>query len=163
MPKNRFAETSITATAFVVDGDPAAQGSKRLVSLRSGRSVMLENSRKVKPWRSAVAAAARAAQCPLRSGDVLMCVRVRFSRPKSHFTSTGAIRAAAPVRPGYADCDKLARAVCDALTGIAYHDDRQVACLSIEREWSDPGAGNGAVVMLSDAPRAGDWKYCTRP
>ena len=39
----------MTASEYVVwvDGDPAAQGSKRLVRLKDGRSVMLENSKRV--------------------------------------------------------------------------------------------------------------------
>jgi crossover junction endodeoxyribonuclease RusA len=146
-------------TVFFVDGDPAAQGSKRLVSLRNGRTVMIENSKKVKPWRASVAAAARAHGCPLREGDVCVIAKFRFVRPRSHFGRSGSIRASAPARPGYADCDKLARAICDALSGIAYRDDRQVACIAVEREWADDGLGSGATIVVADAPKSGIWSY----
>lgn len=124
---------------------------------------MIESSRRVHPWRQSVAAAARGARCPLRSGNVLVSMRMRFVRPRGHYTTKGAIRASAPARPGYADCDKLARAVCDALTGIAYHDDRQVVALSIERRWAEQGEGNGATITIADAPNDGVWSYESLP
>jgi Holliday junction resolvase RusA-like endonuclease len=146
-------------TTIHVCGDPAAQGSKRLVSTKSGRTVMLENSRKVKPWRTAIAEAARSFRCPMIEGDVAMRVRVRFVRPSSHFRKDGSVKPSAPVRPGRADCDKLLRAVCDALTGIAYHDDRQVCAISAERVWCDHGQESGATIDISPCPTNGKWLY----
>lgn len=148
----------MTATIYI-DGDPAAQGSKRLVRLKTGRSVLLENSAKVKPWRECVAAAARIWKCPMHEGDVAIYVRVRFLRPAGHFRKDGSIKPAAPARPGRLDCDKIARSVCDALTGIAWHDDRQVAALAIERVWCEPGEKPGAALSIAPAPAEGRWCY----
>lgn len=151
----------MTAWVVEVDGDPAAQGSKRLVRLKNGRSVMLEQSKRVKPWRAAVADAARAAGVQQQQGDVLVVARVRFVRPQSHYRADGTIRSSAPARPGYADCDKLARAIGDALAGIAYANDRQVAAMSIERVWADPGRGPGATITIQPCPPNGGWDYIT--
>lgn len=142
-----------------VDGDPAAQGSKRLVRTKAGRTIMLENSRKVKPWRAAVADAAREARCPCFMGDVAIYAVVRFVRPKSHYRKDGSIKAGHAARPGYADCDKLARAICDGLAGIAYPNDRQVAVLAIERVWAAAGTGPGAVIGIGPAPESGRFEY----
>jgi|LakMenEpi03Aug12_release.lakeMendotaPanAssembly.Ray.scaffolds.fasta_scaffold311522_2 crossover junction endodeoxyribonuclease RusA len=142
-----------------VSGDPAAQGSKRLVSTKSGRTIMLESSKRLRPWRSAVADAAREFRCPTFEGDVAMRVRVRFVRPQSHFRKDGTLRASAAARPGKADCDKLLRGICDALTGIAYHDDRQVASVAIERVWCSVGQESGATIHVCPCPADGGWVY----
>lgn len=149
---------SATFTLYV-EGDPAAQGSKRLVTLKTGRTIMLENSKKVKPWRTAVSEAATMQRCPMFEGDVALYARVRFCRPASHFRKDGQVKPKAAARPGKADCDKLIRAIGDALTGIAYHDDRQIAVLAIERIWAKPGQGSGAMIHLAPAPAHGTWVY----
>jgi hypothetical protein len=149
----------MTSATIYVDGDPAAQGSKRLVTLKTGRTIMLENSKKVKPWRSCVSDAATAQRCPMFEGDVALYACVRFVRPASHFRKDGTLKASAAARPGKADCDKLIRAIGDALTGIAYHDDRQIAVLAIERVWANPGQRSGAVINLAPAPASGRWVY----
>lgn len=134
---------------FFVHGDPAAQGSKRLVRLRgSGRTIMLEQSRKVKPWRAAVAEAARAAGVQPFVGDVALVASVQFVRPAGQLRKDGTVKPFAPARPGYADCDKLARAICDGLAGVAYMNDRQVADLAIQRVWAPAGEGPGAWLTI---------------
>lgn len=144
---------------LVVNGDPAAQGSKRLIRTRRGRTVMLEQSRKVHPWRSVVAAEARRIGGRMMDGDIAMVVQFRFVRPRSHFKKDGLLRSSAPARPGYADCDKLARAVCDALTGICYRDDRQVTAIAVERIWAKDGEGPGADITMCQCPAQGKWVY----
>lgn len=132
---------------FRVYGSPASQGSKRLVRTRGGRTLMLEQSRKVAPWRTAVAAAAREHGCEQLFGDVSIRAVLLFARPASHYDKKG-LRAMAPPRPGYIDVDKGARALLDALAGIAYANDRQVAVLRIERAWA-PDNQPGAVIEIN--------------
>lgn len=137
------------STTFMVHGDPAAQGSKRIVRLRSGKSVMIEQSTKVRPWRAAVAEAAQEARCGVLEGDVSIRAVVFFVRPSSHFSAKGTLKPSSPIRPGYIDVDKAARAILDALAGVAYHNDRQVAVLTIERMWAPDGMGAGAVIQIT--------------
>lgn len=136
--------------AFFAEGIPAPQGSKSLVRTPHGRTLMIEASRRVKPWRDIVAASARLADVPIHDGDVALHIVCRWERPQRHYAANGQVRASSPPRPGYADCDKLARAVCDALAGIAYKNDRQVASLSVERVWARPGDPPGAHVEVID-------------
>jgi crossover junction endodeoxyribonuclease RusA len=62
-----------------------------------------------------------------------------FARPASHYgTKNGALylKPSAPAQPVSArlgDVDKLSRAVLDALTGVAYLDDRQVILLQASK------------------------------
>ena len=133
-----------------VHGVPAPQGSKRLVRVK-GRTIMLEASRRVKPWREQVAACAEAAGVLLHEGDVRLDIVAWYQRPASHFTRRGKLVASAPRSPGYADCDKLARAVCDALAGIAYRNDRQVYMLTVERRWCCETQVPGARIRIFGA------------
>jgi crossover junction endodeoxyribonuclease RusA len=68
-----------------------------------------------------------------------------FARPKAHF------RANAPqhcvTRIG--DLDKLCRAVCDALTGIAYDDDSQVFSINAERRYATASESPGALITIT--------------
>jgi len=134
---------------FFAEGIAAPQGSKRLVRPH-GRTLMIDASRRLRPWRDAVSAAALAAGVPMLQGDVELHIVVRWVRPRSHLTARGTLRTGMPTRPRYADADKLARAICDALTGIAYRDDRQVASLSIERVWARDGDPSGAWIELRE-------------
>ena len=123
---------------FTVPGLAAPQGSKRAVRLRNGRTVLLESSARVKPYRAVFALAARQAWIePPATGVVAVELLFRFLRPKSHYTSTGALRLSAPRAPGRPDLDKLCRAALDAMTGVVYADDSQVAILSACKEWGD--------------------------
>jgi crossover junction endodeoxyribonuclease RusA len=130
---------------FTVIGIPAAQGSKRMVRARGGRTLLIEQSTRVKPWRAAVAAAARAAGCTPRDGDCAVTVSIRLSRPAAHYKADGTLRTGLPRFPRRIDIDKAARAVLDALTGVAYLDDRQVQQLDIDRVWYAEG---GALISV---------------
>ncbi len=126
---------------IVVHGTPAPQGSKRAIVHKStGRAVVMESSKKVKPWRSAVvdrAVGAREQQGlagllpePL-DGPLVADMVFTLARPKSHYrTGKNAhlLRGDAPVRPeGTPDLSKLARSTEDALTDAGvWRDDARV-------------------------------------
>jgi Holliday junction resolvase RusA-like endonuclease len=118
---------------FSVDGLPVPQGSKNAIH-RGGRTLIVERGRaQLGPWRAQVAASAIAALAEPIVGPVTVELHFRLLRPKAHYRTgrhAGELREDAPgyvsTRP---DVDKLARAVLDALTGVAFADDGQVAGL----------------------------------
>lgn len=112
---------------------------------------MVETSRHLKPWRSAVTAAGVDGGLVHRLGPVAIAIRVRWPRPAAHYTRTGSLRSGSPLYPGLVDIDKLARGILDALTGVAYRDDRQVVMLDIRREWCADGTPSHAEITVSDA------------
>jgi hypothetical protein len=79
----------MTPVEFEVVGLPAAQGSKRHV----GNGVMVETSKNLKPWRAAVAAAARdiAADVGQYDEPLHMEVVFRFPMPKSRRAGVRAV------------------------------------------------------------------------
>jgi crossover junction endodeoxyribonuclease RusA len=164
--------TSVQATArgltVIVHGKPAPQGSKRHV----GRGVMVENCKRVKPWREDVSAAAEAAideweqRRPLPAGvgrrwepitgPVEVTVTFRFARPAGHY-GTGrnalTIRPSAPAHPtgGKGDIEKLVRAVHDALTAAGvWRDDAQVVRLNAAKVWCQEGERPGATIVVRE-------------
>lgn len=112
-----------------VNGIPAPQGSKRHV----GRGILIESSKKVKPWREDVRAAAIDAAGdgwePLE-GAVEVWVTFYLPQPK-----TLPKRVYFPIkRP---DLDKLARSTMDALTSAGiYIDDSRVTDLHILKRYA---------------------------
>ena len=117
---------------FFVPGVPRPQGSKTAFYVKAiGRAVLTDACKELKPWREAVAAAAREAyQGTPYLGPVTMRVTFYYQRPKNHYgtgKNAGKLKPSAPSRmsSGY-DLDKLHRAIGDAMTGIIYRDDSQI-------------------------------------
>lgn len=109
-----------------VYGNPAPQGSKKHV----GNGVMVEMSAKVKPWRAAVADAARDVRFELLDEELVVDMVFSFVRPRIHYRVgryAHLLRDTAPLRPASRpDLSKLARATEDALTGVLYRDDSRI-------------------------------------
>ncbi len=112
--------------SLVVYGQPAPQGSKRFVGVRGGRGVMIESSKKVRPWRQDVKRAAEEARESVGSlpPDTPLSVRMVFTVPKP---------ASAPKRRRIwpnkkPDVSKLCRSTEDALVdaGLIADDARIV-------------------------------------
>jgi len=140
--------------AFHVHGLPIAQGSKRVVPTKQGPRVIEGNEAKLRPWRQEVANVAIEMMNGERpfSGPVAVRVNFYLPRPRGHF-GTGRneerLRDSAPVAPATKpDLDKLARALLDALTGVAFHDDSQVVSLTTSKLYADEEKHPGARVEV---------------
>jgi len=130
---------------FEVIGIPAPQGSKRHV----GRGIMVESSKKLPPWRDAVASAARdvAADVGMLDGPLKLTVEFRLRMPASRPARVRRVgRAWHTVTP---DLDKLVRSTCDALTtGGLIADDARICQLAASKvEVVD--SWTGAVIAFS--------------
>ena len=147
----------MTRIAFYAVGDPAPQGSHRYV----GNGVMIESSKRVKPWRAQVAAAARDAMVgrDMPTGPVAVTLDVYLPRPASHYgtgRNTGRLRPSAPLWPTsrrLGDADKHARSALDALTGIVYTDDSLVVALHVYKTYSDATHPVGARILIDSLER----------
>ena len=134
----------------VNDIEPAPQGSKRHV----GGGRLIEASKRVKPWRQAVAASAqqqmRDQKRELLTDACSVSVVFRFKRPKSHFTTNGQLKAAAPkhcvVKRN--DIDKCCRSTLDALTDTVFADDSLVVSLNAEKRYCIGAEPPGALITV---------------
>lgn len=132
--------------SFRVVGVPAPQGSKRHV----GRGILVESSKKVKPWRQDVATAALGARNgrPPLDGPIAIQIDFYLPRPKS-----------APKRRMYPDrkpdIDKLVRSTLDAIvTAGLIRDDGQVCSLVAYKFFpGDEPLGAAVLVHTMEAPR----------
>lgn len=110
---------------FRVYGTPGPQGSKSFKGyLPNGAARLVESSKKVKPWRAAVAAAAtEAMRGYVHLGPVGVSITFYVRRPKD------AKHRFLLWSQKNEDIDKLVRSTLDAMSGVAYLDDKQVAYL----------------------------------
>jgi Holliday junction resolvase RusA-like endonuclease len=93
-------------------------------------------------WRATIREAAKAAGADLSPFAISLYVSFGMPRPKDHYFLRGGryqikmshyydLPAVAP------DLDKLVRAVSDALTGVCYHDDRQIVEIVASKIYGD--------------------------
>jgi Holliday junction resolvase RusA-like endonuclease len=135
---------------FFVEGIPAPQGSKN-VFIRGGRAVVTEASKKVKPWREAVALACieemnRAGYMKkFLDREISFIISVRFYLPIPKRVPTGY-----PHHLKYPDLDKLVRCVFDGITqsGCVWNDDRQVVKIKASKEYAPVGGQTGAEIEI---------------
>ena len=139
-----------------VVGIPAPQGSKTLT--RWG--AMIEASKKVKPWRTDVKAAAL--NC-YSSGALNLPVKAEmefvFPRPKSHYgtgKNADVLKPSAPkycVSRGNGDIDKLSRSTLDGLSvsagGSVLEDDSLVVELNTKKRYVKKNELPGAYIAIS--------------
>lgn len=128
---------------FRARGAPVAQGSVKAF-VRGGRAVIVgKGTGPLADWRHAIASEARTAMVglPAFNGPVQVIATFTMSRPPSHFRADGKTLAKGAARYPRLDVDKLARALLDALTGVAIDDDSQVASLWAEKQWDDTDRG----------------------
>lgn len=162
---------------ITVYGTPAPQGSKRHV----GNGVMIESSKKVRPWRQDVKHAALLAlgsdddcltpgcECtdaPNWTPDEPLRVDVTFylPRPRGHY-GTGrnatSLKPSAPTQPyTKPDIDKLLRSTLDALgeAGL-WTDDSRVATIHAEKRYADERPP-GALIDITRANVGGVGRAC---
>jgi Holliday junction resolvase RusA-like endonuclease len=125
---------------FTVAGIPRPQGSMRAF-VRGGRAIVTSDNTHLRPWKTAVAEAARAGRHVVWLGPVAVGITFRLPRPKGHTGKRGLLPSAPHHPTGRPDLDKLARAVMDALTesGVIT-DDAQVIRLAARKVYGEPGA-----------------------
>ncbi len=128
-------------TGFFVPGIPVPKGSAKSFVYRDKRTgkhraaTCQDNAETQKPWAAMIGLMARENGCTApASGPISVGMQFSMPRPKSHFRTgknSGMLRPDAPEWHDLQrdDLDKLVRCVLDALTGIVYHDDGQVAKL----------------------------------
>lgn len=116
-----FAEQPLVIVVF---GSPAPQGSKKFVGVaKSGRGIMVESSKRVKPWRADVKEAAEKARNGAAPLDGPLVARIVFTLPKPA-SAPKRRRLFAMRKP---DLSKLLRSTEDALTDAgAIADDARI-------------------------------------
>ena len=121
------------AVSFSVPGDPVPQPRARITTRGGHGHAYTPKSHPVHAYRQAVALAARAAGASVHEEPASVVIDFVFARPKSHMRKNG-LAANAPRLPR-PDIDNLEKAVLDALKGVAWKDDTQVARVVKEKSY----------------------------
>ena len=132
-------------------GKPAPQGSKRHV----GKGILLESSKRCKPWRQDVKYAALEALpddwYAMMDKPISVSITFIFARPKGHFRTNGELKPKAPshctARIG--DVDKLSRAILDSLTGVCFQDDAAVITLIAQKRYASRNEQPSAIISVT--------------
>jgi crossover junction endodeoxyribonuclease RusA len=139
-------ETERRGVTFAVVGTPEPKGSMRAF-VRGGRAVLTSDNPNLKRWQRTVMTEAMrvsTAATQILSGSVAVELTFRLPRPKAlpKRRETPHVK-----RP---DVDKLARGVLDALTGVVWADDSQVAALRATKRYAGLNEPPGAVVHVRE-------------
>jgi Holliday junction resolvase RusA-like endonuclease len=139
-----------TMIAFTVLGAPAPAGSKKAFVVKN-RAIITDASKRSRPWKSRVSAAAQDAMNGREPLDGPVFLRLTFGvqRPRSrHYKRDGTLNAVGlrmPWPTSRPDALKLARAVEDALTGIVYRDDAQIVLEAVSKHYAN---AEGVIVEV---------------
>ena len=121
---------------FRVDGEPVAQPRHRIASRGRFATAYIPRSHAIHAWKYAVEEEARreaerVGWVPRKGIALAVSMVFSFQRPRSNKTQWHTQRP---------DLDNLAKAVLDALHGIAFPDDAVVDELKLRKQWRDkPG------------------------
>lgn len=137
--------------SFTVYGQPAPAGSKTVGRTKAGGHFVRDASKRSYPWKRDVAQAAGVAMQgqPLLDGPLMLGLEFYLPRPKGHYGKRGLRPSAPPIPTVKPDLLKLARAVEDALTGIVYRDDAQVARQVLDKFYGEPARVEVRVRILN--------------
>jgi len=127
----------VNGITFEVAGDPVPQPRPR-VSTRGGFGrAYVPGKHPVHAYRRAIAFEATKAGATPGRGTVSVVIDAVFVRPAYHKTKRG-VKVTAPEIPRQ-DVDNIAKAVLDALNGVAWVDDTQVQRLVVEKSYGTEG------------------------
>ena len=139
---------------FFVPGVPVPKGSAKAFVVKGRAVVTQDNGAKQKPWASSISYVAQQAKMEAGCGMYLgpVSIRLEFTMPRlmSHYgtgKNAGQVKATAPFwHTSKPDLDKLVRCVKDALTGVLWKDDSQVAMMpSVKKVYGD---GPGVIIEI---------------
>ena len=118
---------------FYVNGEPVAQPRHRIASRGRFATAYIPKSHAIHAWKWAIEEEARREAerigwVPLKGEPLAVVMWFYFRQPKSNNTRHHVQRP---------DLDNLAKAVLDALHGIAFLDDACVVDLRLQKEWAN--------------------------
>lgn len=141
---------------FFVPGQPKTAGSKRAF-MRPGMKfpVIVDDCAKGKDWRGDVKRFAVEAfrSETLVEGPLTVSLTFIMPRPKYHYRSNGELKDNAPaLHTSKPDVLKMARAIEDALTGVVWKDDSQIAVEVLTKRYGDKPGCQVSISRLQEKP-----------
>jgi crossover junction endodeoxyribonuclease RusA len=141
--------------AFTVYGVPLTKGNHRAIRVKGMKfPIITESNRNVASWQQLVAEGAShaIAQLPADDRELLgsgVRVTIAFYLPRPKKFSKRGVFVHHLTKP---DLDRLERAILDALTAVAYHDDKQVTEVIKGKYYAAVGSPARVDVAVEAAP-----------
>lgn len=135
---------------FIVPGNPVPQPRPRVTARGKCAHAYTPKTHPITAYREAVRLAAIKSGAECTDELIVVYIHARFQRPKSHWNKND-IKKTAPQTPR-ADGDNIAKGVMDALTGVAWHDDKQAVCHSACKSFAAKTAAAETIIYI--APRS---------
>lgn len=134
--------------AFYVLGLPVPEGELNC-NRQPNHKLYHANTKRLIPWRNAIAAAARRHAADVPVGPIELELTFSMGRPKNHYGTGRNAKTLKPTAPIWhtvkPDVDHLVRAVLDALTqGGVYLDDSVVVDVHGRKFYAEDGLVNSA-------------------
>ena len=122
---------------FTVPGEPVGKGRPRVV--RNNGFTRTYTPEKTASYENLVKLEfQRQGGRMLKVGPVKVWINADFRIPKSVSKRKREAMVAGHIRPTRKpDADNIAKVVCDALNGLAWHDDSQVVMLHVEKRFAE--------------------------
>lgn len=138
--------------SFTVPGEP--QGKARPRAVKQGGRMNIYTPQKTKDYERGIAIAYRTQCNGMFSGAVQVEIHAYYEIPKSASRKRALDMVSDKERPTKKpDGDNIAKAVCDALNGLAYKDDSQVVDLTVRKYYSK---FPHVQVFISEAKKDGE-------
>ena len=134
----------MSAWIFTVPGEPVGKGRPRAFAMKGAKGVRMFTPAKTQSYEAKVATMALQSKPPHYwplDGHYSVTVECYFTRPK-RLKDGGRVPCAK--RP---DADNIAKAICDALNGIAFADDAAVWQLAVTKWYA--GTDHGPRVQVT--------------
>ena len=137
---------------IIVPGDPHGQPRAGVQTGRGRRPRFYSRSKTVECWKATIREIYRARGANAGSRAVRIRLCFIFPRPQRLMRKNSPPgRIPYTVKP---DSDNIAKAVMDALNGVAYNDDAQVYDLHVQKWYAPLGdEPNSYIEIIADGPR----------
>lgn len=141
---------------ITIPGEPVSQPRAR-AAIVGGHARMYSPKGGSSDYKATIRLAAAAAftDAPLKCPMLVDCEFV-FRRPKGHFRTgrhAAELKPTAPLRhTTKPDIENVAKAVLDALSGVVWHDDRQVSHLTLQKWYVNDDEQPHTKIMINCEP-----------
>ena len=120
---------------------------------KTGGVVTSSSSKPVRNWRERIYVEAQVVKPPSPwEGPVSMTAIFVFSRPAGHYRKNGELSAEGRRRPkpmgGVGDFDNLVKCASDALEGLFFTNDAQIATCLVEKRYAGASEPQGVYITM---------------
>lgn len=140
---------------FTVNGKPTGKGRARTVRNKYTGKVHSFTPEKTASYEELIRWSYKSAGGEYYADKMLeISIIAFFPIPQSYSKKKNAEANCGDIRPTKKpDCDNIIKIVLDALNGVAYHDDKQVVCVSCNKYYAETGC---VVIKINELKTKGE-------